>query len=78
MCIRDSATEFAENSAFRLKLILIALALLNAAAFHRWPLRSVASWNISAGPPPWPRLAAMVSLTCWVGTIACGRLLAYF
>jgi hypothetical protein len=78
MMFTAHATEFAVNPAFRLKLILIAVALLNAAAFHRWPFPSVASWNISAGTPTWARLAAMVSLTGWIGAIACGRLLAYF
>lgn len=78
MMFTAHATEFAVNSAFRLKLILIVVALLNAAAFHRWPFRSVARWNISAGAPAWARLAAVVSLACWIGTIACGRLLAYF
>jgi hypothetical protein len=71
------ATEFAVNPAFRLKLILIAVALLNAAAFHRWPFRSVVRWNVSASTPAWARLAAGISLACWVGAIACGRLLAY-
>jgi hypothetical protein len=71
------ATEFAANPAFQLKLLLIAVALLNAAAFHRWPFRSVARWNIAAATPVWARGAAGLSLACWAGAIACGRLLAY-
>ena len=78
MMFTAHATEFAVNTAFRLKLILIALALLNAAAFHRWPFRSVLRWNIAADTPAWAKVAAMVSLVCWIGAIACGRLLAYF
>ena len=78
MMFTAHATEFAVNPAFRLKLILIGAALLNAAAFHRWPFRSVARWNISAGTPAWARLAAVVSLVGWIGAIACGRLPAYF
>jgi hypothetical protein len=77
MMFAAHATEFAVNPAFRLKLILIALALLNAAAFHRWPFRSVIRWNVAAGAPTWARAAALISLTCWVGAITCGRLLAY-
>ena len=60
------------------QLILIVTALLNAAAFHRWPFRSVARWDVAAGTPTWARLAAVLSLVCWIGVIACGRLLAYF
>jgi hypothetical protein len=78
MMFTAHATEFAVNTAFRLKLILIALALLNAAAFHRWPFRAVLRWNIAADTPAWAKVAAMVSLVCWIGAIACGRLLAYF
>lgn len=77
MMFMAHATEFAVNPAFRLKLILIALALLNAAAFHRWPFRSVTRWNLSAATPTWARVAAVISLACWVGAITCGRLLAY-
>jgi hypothetical protein len=78
MMFTAHATEFAVNPAFRIKLILIATALLNAAAFHRWPFRSVARWDVAAGTPTWARLAAVLSLVCWIGVIACGRLLAYF
>ena len=78
MMFTAHATEFAVNPAFRLKLILIALALLNAAAFHRWPFRSVIRWNVGLDTPTWARLTATVSLVCWIGAIACGRLLAYF
>jgi hypothetical protein len=78
MMFAAHATEFAGNPAFRLKLILIAVALLNAAAFHRWPFRSVIRWDVGSGPPAWARVAATVSLAGWIGAIACGRLLAYF
>jgi len=77
MMFTAHATEFAANPAFRLKLILIAVAVLNAAAFHRWPFRSVARWDVAAGTPTWAKLAAVLSLACWTGAIACGRLLAY-
>jgi len=77
MMFAAHATEFAVNPAFRLKLVLIATALLNAAAFHRWPFRSVARWDVGVGIPARVRLAAVVSLVCWIGAIACGRLLAY-
>ncbi len=71
------ATEMADNPAFRLKLVLVLGAVLNAAAFHRWPFRGVARWDVDARPPRWARVAAVVSLVCWTGAIVCGRLLAY-
>ena len=78
MMFAAHATEFAANPAFRLKLLLILGALLNAAAFHRWPFRSVAGWDVGIASPGRAKLAAAVSLILWTGTICCGRLLAYF
>jgi Family of unknown function (DUF6644) len=72
------ATEMAENPAFRLKLVLIALAALNAAMFHRGPFKSVSVWNQTTAIPSAAKVAAILSLALWVGVIACGRLLAYF
>jgi len=72
------ATEFAANPAFRLKLILIGVAVLNAVAFHRWPFRSVGRWDVAVTTPRWARMAAALSLMLWTGAICCGRLLAYF
>ena len=72
------ATEFATNPAFRLKLVLIAAAGLNAAIFRRVPFRSVGDWDTGRRAPAAARIAAGVSLVLWTAVIACGRLLAYF
>ena len=71
------ATEMAENPAFRLKLLLIAMAGLNAALFHKGPFQSVTTWNQNVAIPAAAKVAAVLSLVLWVGVIACGRLLAY-
>lgn len=72
------ATEFVDNPAFRLKLLFLAAAGLNAAVFHRVPFRSVHDWDIEVHPPTAARMAAVLSLALWTGVISCGRLLAYF
>jgi hypothetical protein len=72
------ATEMAENPALRLKLILIAAALLNAAVFHRWPFRSVGDWDTEVAGPGAARAAGMLSIGLWLAVITCGRLIAYF
>ena len=66
------------NPAFRLKLVLIAAAGLNAAIFRRAPFRSVGDWDTGRRAPVAARIAAGVSLVLWTAVIACGRLLAYF
>jgi len=71
------ATEMSANPAFQVKLALIAVAGLNAAVFHRGVFHSVARWDRQVRVPAPARLAAVLSLLCWAGVIACGRLLAY-
>ena len=71
------ATEFAGNPAFRVKLILLALAGLNALIFHRGTFRSVAGWESRTAVPVRARAAAVASLLLWIGVISAGRLLAY-
>ena len=72
------ATEMAENPAFRVKLILIAAAFLNAAVFHRWPFRSVGDCDTEVPAPRAARVAGTASLVLWMAVVACGRLIAYF
>jgi hypothetical protein len=71
------ASDFLTNRAFQLKLLLIMLAGLNAAAFHVGVYRSVAMWDERVAPPAAARLHAGASLLLWLSVIACGRLLAY-
>jgi hypothetical protein len=71
------AHEFLGNPAFRIKLLLIAFAGVNAAAFHRGVYRTVASWDQHYPTPGPAKAAALVSLAIWIGVIACGRLIAY-
>ena len=71
------ATEWAASPVFRLKLLLLAAAALNAALFHRGPFQSVATWNRDRTAPVTAKCAAVASLLLWLGVIACGRLLAY-
>jgi hypothetical protein len=71
------ATEWIANPAFWLKLGLIALAGLNAWAFHRWTFPSLGAGDRLAPPPPMARASAVASLLLWSGVVSCGRLLAY-
>lgn len=78
MMFAAHATEMADNPAFRLKLLLIAAALANAAVFHRWPFRVVGDWDTEVAGPRAARAAGVLSLALWTSVIACGRLIAYF
>jgi len=74
------ATEAASlyfNPAFRLKIVLILLAGLNAAVFHLGPWRGVEGWNTGVRPPGLARLGGGLSMALWIGVLCCGRLIAY-
>lgn len=63
------------NPVFQLKLLLIALAGLNALSFHLGIYRTAKTWHTRA--PVLAQLHAVVSLGLWIGVISCGRFLAY-
>jgi hypothetical protein len=66
------AVAVAGNEMFRLKLVLIAIALANALAFR------VLYRRLDAAPPAMPaRLMAAASLALWLGVATYGRLIAY-
>jgi hypothetical protein len=71
------ATTLAGNSAFQLKLILIAAAGINAGLFHWITFRGAQDWGSSAPLPVAARLAGVVSILLWFSVIACGRMIAY-
>jgi hypothetical protein len=71
------ATDYFVNTAFRIKLILIGLAGVNAALFHFRVYSGVATWNENLPSPFAARAFAVISMILWFSTIAAGRLIAY-
>jgi hypothetical protein len=62
---------------FRVKVVLLALAGLNALVFHVTVYRDAPSWDPQAATPARARMAGMASLILWAGIIAAGRAVAY-
>jgi len=71
------AAEFAANPAFRVKLVLLAAAAVNALLFHNGVFRSVESWDRHQPTPGAAKASAALSLGIWLGVIGCGRMIAY-
>lgn len=71
------AAELYWNTAFRIKLLLLALAAANAWIFHATTYRRVAHWDAATAAPGGARLAALCSLALWSAVIVCGRAIAY-
>lgn len=65
------------NPAFRMKLVLLAAAGLNALVFHLWTFKSVEQWGQHPTTPMRAKIAALLSIILWAGVITCGRLIAY-
>ena len=72
----SNAASLSANPVFRLKLILIVLAVLNVLVFHGWTGKSIGDRETAV--PIGAKVSAIVSLIVWVGIISCGRLLAFF
>jgi uncharacterized membrane protein len=74
----SEAVRLYDNAAFRVKLLLMLAAGLNAAIFHATVYARVGDWEDAATAPARARAAAALSLLLWVGIIVCGRFIAYF
>jgi len=62
---------------FRIKVILLFFAAINAYLFHRAMSASIGSWDTDPMPPKRIRAGAGLSLTLWILIIIMGRLMAY-
>jgi hypothetical protein len=71
------AVSMAANPAFLIKLMLIALAGMNAAFFHLITVKSVDHWNVTEYPPISAKVAGILSILLWIGVISGGRMIAY-
>jgi hypothetical protein len=62
---------------FRIKVILLIAAAINAFIFRRHMARATPTWDLDPVPPRRTRVAAGLSLALWCGVIVCGRFIAY-
>jgi hypothetical protein len=64
------------NSFFRVKMLLLALAGVNALVFHFRYYPKMPQWDLAVTPTG-ARVIAALSLAFWLGVIVCGRTMAY-
>jgi len=65
------------NLFFRLKMVTLVLAVINAWEFYRTVYRGVADWDMYPVPPRAARVAGGLSLALWAIMITLGRMIAY-
>ncbi len=62
---------------FRIKVVLLVAAGINAWLFHRRLREAEGSWDTQPVAPPRLKRGAAMSLALWVGVVTMGRLIAY-
>jgi hypothetical protein len=62
---------------FRIKVILLIAAMINALLFRRYMESADKTWDLDPVPPKRVRIGAGLSLALWTGVVLCGRLIAY-
>jgi hypothetical protein len=65
------------NIFFRMKMVFLVLAGLNAWTFHSGIYGSIADWGVAPEPPKRARVAGAASLVLWACIIVTGRMIAY-
>jgi hypothetical protein len=71
-----NARVYAHNTAFLIKLALLAAAGLNMLIFHLTAARSMRHWDRKAAPPI-GKAAALLSLVLWVAVVFAGRVVGF-
>ena len=66
------ATEYAEVGFLQVKVVLVAVGILSAVLIHK--SYGIAFEGASQERRTWH---AVVSIACWLGALACGRLIAF-
>jgi hypothetical protein len=62
---------------FRIKVVLLIVAGLNALYFHTKTQSTWAAWDNRPTPPPNARMAGVLSMVFWAGVLLAGRWTAY-
>jgi hypothetical protein len=69
--------EYFGNPVFWTKMVLIGLAGINMIVFEFITVRGVKEWDLAKTPPLAARLAGVISITCWLLVLFCGRLIGF-
>jgi hypothetical protein len=73
----SEATRCWENKAFRIKMVMLFLAGLNALIFHQTVYRRVSGWDEARVTPAGAKFAGCCSIVLWFGIVAAGRWIAF-
>ena len=71
------ATKCYNSAPFRLKMLMMVLAGVNALIFHSFAYRGVKCWELGSTPYA-AKFAGALSLIFWFGIVGAGRWIAFY
>lgn len=69
--------DYAQNSMFLTKMVVLVLAGANMAVFHFGIHRRIGDWHETLPPPAGARVAGFTSLSLWVAVVFLGRWIGF-
>ena len=78
MFITTVPDQYLYNPAVQSKFLFLAAAGLNMLLFYLLCYRQVSATHATTTALTKAKIFALISLTCWLGVIACGRLITFF
>jgi hypothetical protein len=73
----SNAESYFHNTAFRLKMLFMALSGINMLFFHVFTWRSVHLWDRDGPTLTGAKIAGGLSLTFWILVVVCGRWIGF-
>ena len=73
----SEASRMVVNPAFRIKIILILLGGVHAAAFRWIACRDMTEWERESRTPARAKVFGLISILLWVGVVAAGRWIGF-
>jgi hypothetical protein len=73
----SEAVKMYVNPAFRLKMLLICLAGMQALIFQLVASRSLDAWDERAAVPGAAKIGGLISILLWIGVVAAGRWIGF-
>jgi len=78
MFITTVPDQYLYNPAVQSKLLFLAAAGINMLLFYLLCYRQVSAAHATTTALTKAKIFALISLTCWLGVIACGRLITFY
>ena len=75
--IYGQPTRFYTNIFFWVKMLMMALAMVNALAFHQSTYHTIDAWDTQPVTPGGAKLSGVLSVALWAGVVVAGRMIAY-